>query len=80
LDPHAASGNLQFACPSSQQQLLVWKTRPKRVMVLKKLGDELMEEYVDVLRYLGEELGMRVVVEPHDHPVLVRYPACPAML
>jgi hypothetical protein len=49
-------------------------------MVLKKLGDELMEEYVDVLRYLGEELGMRVVVEPHDHPVLVRYPACPAML
>ena len=26
----AASGNLQFACPSSQQQLLVWKTRPKR--------------------------------------------------
>lgn len=40
-------------------------------MVLKKLGDELMEEYVDVLRYLGEDLGMRVVVEPHDHPVLV---------
>lgn len=64
------SGNLQFACPSSQQQLLVWKTRPQRVMVLKKLGDELMEEYVDVLRYLGEELGMRVVVEPHDHAVL----------
>ncbi|KAI3434837.1 hypothetical protein D9Q98_002892 [Chlorella vulgaris] len=64
------SGNLQFACPSSQQQLLVWKTRPQRVMVLKKLGDELMEEYVDVLRYLGEDLGMRVVVEPHDHPVL----------
>ncbi|KAL4425441.1 hypothetical protein ABPG75_009457 [Micractinium tetrahymenae] len=59
------SGNLQFACPSSQQQLLVWKTRPRRVMVLKKLGDELMEEYIDVLRYLGEELGMRVVVEPH---------------
>ena len=26
----AASGNLQFACPSSQQQLLVWKTKPKR--------------------------------------------------
>jgi hypothetical protein len=26
----AANGNLQFACPSSQQQLLVWKTRPCR--------------------------------------------------
>ncbi|KAL4446755.1 hypothetical protein ABPG77_007999 [Micractinium sp. CCAP 211/92] len=64
------SGNLQFACPSSQQQLLVWKTRPRRVMVLKKLGDELMEEYIDVLRYLGEELEMRVVVEPHDYQAL----------
>jgi hypothetical protein len=40
-------------------------------MVLKKLGDELMEEYVDVLRYLGEDLGMRVVVEPHDYAALV---------
>lgn len=42
-----------------------------RVMVLKKLGDELMEEYIDVLRYLGEELEMRVVVEPHDYQALV---------
>lgn len=40
-------------------------------MVLKKLGDELMEEYIDVLRYLGEELEMRVVVEPHDYAALV---------
>lgn len=40
-------------------------------MVLKKLGDELMEEYIDVLRYLGEELEMRVVVEPHDYDALV---------
>lgn len=26
----ADSGSLQFECPSSQQQLLVWKQRPKR--------------------------------------------------
>ena len=42
------------------------------VAVLKKLGDELMDEYIDVLRYLGEELGVGVVVEPHDYAVLVR--------
>ncbi|KAI7846203.1 hypothetical protein COHA_000273 [Chlorella ohadii] len=64
------SGNLQFECPSSQQQLLVWKTRPRQVMVLKKLGSELLEEFVEVLRYCGEELGMRVVVEPHDYQLL----------
>ena len=48
--------------------------------VLKKLGDELMDEYIDVLRYLGEELGVGVVVEPHDYAVLVseggRAPCC----
>ena len=30
LSRSAASGNLQFECPSSQQQLLVWKTRPRQ--------------------------------------------------
>ncbi|PRW57924.1 ATP-NAD kinase isoform B [Chlorella sorokiniana] len=64
------SGNLQFECPSSQQQLLVWKTRPRQVMVLKKLGSELLEEFLEVLRYCGERLGMRVVVEPHDYQLL----------
>ena len=42
------------------------------VMVLKKLGDELMEEYLEVLRYLGTELRVAVVVEPHDYEQLVR--------
>ena len=28
--------------------------------------------FVEVLRYCGEELGMRVVVEPHDYKLLVR--------
>jgi hypothetical protein len=41
-------------------------------MVLKKLGDELMEEYLEVLRYLGTELRVAVVVEPHDYEQLVR--------
>eukprot|EP00889_Picochlorum_renovo_P003756 jgi/Picre1/30786/NNA_006146.t1 len=33
-----SDGSLQFEHPSSQQHLLVWKARPKSVMVLKKVG------------------------------------------
>ncbi|GAB4815431.1 hypothetical protein N2152v2_002477 [Parachlorella kessleri] len=61
-----ACGSLSFSCPSSQQQLLVWKSRPKCVMLLKKLGNELTAEFLEVLRYLGEEQGLRVLVEPHE--------------
>ena len=41
------------------------------VLVLKKLGDELLADYVRVLRFLGAEEGMRVVVEPHEYLKLV---------
>lgn len=42
-------------------------------MVLKKLGDELWDEYVEVVRHLGEELAIeRVVVEPPHCAPLVR--------
>lgn len=59
--------NLKFEHPSSQQHLLVWKTRPKCVMVLKKLGDELMNEYISVIKFLGEEQGLRVLIEPSEY-------------
>ncbi|BDA47453.1 NAD kinase 2, chloroplastic [Coccomyxa sp. Obi] len=62
-----ASGCLSFAHPSTQQQLLVWRERPKCVLVLKKLGDEQWDSYLRVLRYLGKEEDMRVVVEPHEY-------------
>lgn len=41
-------------------------------MVLKKLGDELVAEFLEVVRFLGEEQGMRVLVEPHEYANLVR--------
>lgn len=54
---------LRFLHPSTQQQLLMWKNPPRSVLVLKKLGPELLPHLVEVARYLGEEEGMRVVVE-----------------
>lgn len=40
---------LAFTHPSTQQQMLMWKTSPKTVLLLKKLGNELMEEAQQVL-------------------------------
>lgn len=37
------------------------------VMVLKKLGDEQREAFLKVLRFLGQEEDMRVIVEPHEY-------------
>ena len=42
------------------------------VMVLKKLDDELLTEYIKALRYLALEEDMKVIVEPHEHKKLVR--------
>ncbi|GAX83042.1 hypothetical protein CEUSTIGMA_g10468.t1 [Chlamydomonas eustigma] len=62
-------GKLAFAYPSTQQHLLVWRNQPKSVMVIKKLGDELLEEFVKVVEFLAVERGMKVIVEPvtYDH-------------
>ncbi|KAK9824097.1 hypothetical protein WJX72_007721 [[Myrmecia] bisecta] len=65
-----ASGCLSFEHPSTQQHLLVWKSRPRCVMILKKLGKDLHGEFMETLRYLGEEEGMRVLVEPHEYAQL----------
>lgn len=40
--------SLAFTHPSTQQQMLLWKTTPKTVLLLKKLGEELMEEAKEV--------------------------------
>ena len=40
-------------------------------MVLKKLGSELGQDFLEVVRYLGEDQGMRVMVEPHEYESLV---------
>lgn len=40
--------SLAFTHPSTQQQMLMWKSTPKTVLLLKKLGQELMEEAKEV--------------------------------
>lgn len=60
---------LAFTHPSTQQQMLMWKTTPKTVLLLKKLGGELMQEAQQVASFLHYKEGMNVIVEPdvHDH-------------
>ncbi|MEW5303477.1 MAG: hypothetical protein WDW36_006164 [Sanguina aurantia] len=62
---NTGTGKLQFAYPSTQQQLLVWRTRPRSVMLVMKLGDELLPQLLEVIDFLGRVQGLRVVVEPH---------------
>lgn len=40
--------SLAFTHPSTQQQMLMWKSTPRTVLLLKKLGQELMEEAKEV--------------------------------
>jgi NAD+ kinase len=40
---------LAFTHPSTQQQMLMWKTPPRTVLLLKKLGSELTKEAQEVL-------------------------------
>ncbi|KAF6262505.1 ATP-NAD kinase-like domain-containing protein [Scenedesmus sp. NREL 46B-D3] len=58
------TGTFRFSHPSTQQHLLVWRDRPKVVMVIKKLGSELLPEFLEVVEYLMEAEQMHVVVEP----------------
>ena len=67
-----------------QQQILCssFKTTGHRalcvcsVMVLKKLGDGLTEEFHKVVEYLGIEQSMQVVVEQHEHEKMVWPSVC----
>ena len=54
---------LRFSHPSTQQQMLMWKTRPAAVLVLKKLGDEVFPQLLAALTCLRREHGLRCVVE-----------------
>ena len=61
-----AGGTLKLVHPSTQQQLLVWRSRPRSVLVLKRLGEDSRDEFAAVVDYLGREQGMLVLVEPHE--------------
>lgn len=59
--------SLAFTHPSTQQQMLMWKTPPKTVLLLKKLGQELMDEAKQVASFLYYQEKMNVLVEPEVH-------------
>ncbi|ONK57610.1 uncharacterized protein A4U43_C09F2250 [Asparagus officinalis] len=66
--------SLAFTHPSTQQQMLMWKSPPKTVLLLKKLGEELMEEAKEVATFLHYQENMNVLVEPDVHDILARIP------
>uniref|UniRef100_A0A1J3IQB3 NAD(+) kinase n=1 Tax=Noccaea caerulescens TaxID=107243 RepID=A0A1J3IQB3_NOCCA len=66
--------SLAFTHPSTQQQMLLWKTTPKTVLLLKKLGEELMEEAKEAASFLYHQENMTVLVEPEVHDVFARIP------
>lgn len=65
---------LAFTHPSTQQQMLMWKTPPKTVLLLKKLGNELMDQALVVASYMFHQEGMNVMVEPDVHDEFARLP------
>ncbi|KAJ4836413.1 NAD kinase 2, mitochondrial [Turnera subulata] len=66
--------SLAFTHPSTQQQMLMWKSTPKTVLLLKKLGQELMEEAKEVASFLYHQEEMNVLVEPDVHDIFARIP------
>ncbi|KAJ1397081.1 Protein-tyrosine phosphatase-like [Sesbania bispinosa] len=66
--------SLAFSHPSTQQQMLMWKSTPKNVLLLKKLGEELMEEAKMVASFLYHQEKMNVLVEPDVHDIFARIP------
>ncbi|CAH9101752.1 unnamed protein product [Cuscuta europaea] len=66
--------SLAFTHPSTQQQMLMWKSAPKTVLLLKKLGQELLEEAKEIASFLHYQEKMNVLVEPEVHDVFARIP------
>ncbi|XP_010269060.1 PREDICTED: NAD kinase 2, chloroplastic-like isoform X2 [Nelumbo nucifera] len=66
--------SLAFTHPSTQQQMLLWKSTPKTVLLLKKLGHELMEEAKEAASFLYYQEKMNVLVEPDVHDMFARIP------
>uniref|UniRef100_A0A1D1XJV7 Putative NAD kinase 2, chloroplastic n=1 Tax=Anthurium amnicola TaxID=1678845 RepID=A0A1D1XJV7_9ARAE len=66
--------SLAFTHPSTQQQMLMWKSTPKTALLLKKFGQELMEEAKEVASFLYYQEKMNVLVEPDVHDIFARIP------
>ncbi|KAJ1382563.1 Protein-tyrosine phosphatase-like [Sesbania bispinosa] len=66
--------SLAFTHPSTQQQMLMWKSTPKTALLLKKPGEQLMEEAKEVASFLYYQEKMNVFVEPDVHDIFARIP------
>ncbi|KAI4388094.1 hypothetical protein MLD38_000458 [Melastoma candidum] len=66
--------SLAFTHPSTQQQMLMWKSMPRTVLLLKKLGPELMEEAKQVASFLYYQEEMNILVEPDVHDIFAQIP------
>ncbi|GMH17155.1 hypothetical protein Nepgr_018996 [Nepenthes gracilis] len=69
-----SESSLAFTHPSTQQQMLMWKSTPRTVLLLKKLGRELIEEAKEVASFLYYQEKMNVLVEPDVHDIFARIP------
>ncbi|KAK7311513.1 hypothetical protein RJT34_09712 [Clitoria ternatea] len=69
-----SESSLAFTHPSTQQQMLMWKSVPKTVLLLKKPGEILMEEAKEVASFLYYQEKMNVFVEPDVHDIFARIP------
>ncbi|XP_026413199.1 probable NAD kinase 2, chloroplastic [Papaver somniferum] len=54
--------------------MLMCKSPPKTVLLLKKLGNELLEEAKEVASFPYYQEKMNVLVEPDVHDVFARIP------
>ena len=62
--------SIEFSSPTTQQNLFYWKTKPCSVLILKKLGPQLLPELYEMALWLHSEHGMRVIVEWADFKAL----------
>lgn len=67
--------SLAFTHPSTQQQMLMWKSPPKTVLLLKKLGNELMEEAKEVC-YVSHSLLLFFLFHNYFHINMSRAIGC----
>lgn len=65
--------SVKFDGPSTHCHMLIWKTCPKTVLVLKKRGSTLIPHLRQVARYLSEQ-NLRVVVEPEVGKEIENFP------
>ncbi len=63
----AGTGKFKFSHPSTQQHLLVWRDRPKVIMVIKKLGRELQQQFMQVGLLLSLSAVYRVKALYQQH-------------